>query len=64
MPLDNWQTDQIMKDPKFLDRHLITADPALWKMDRFRDFIEARKKLILERFKPYLQTARDAGEPA
>lgn len=62
MPLDKWLPDQIKKDPAFLDRHLIPADPALWKIDRFRDFIEARKKLILDRFKPYLQTARDAGE--
>jgi hypothetical protein len=64
MPLDRWLPDQVKKDPAFLDRHLIPADPALWKIDRFRDFIEARKKLILDRFKPYLQTARDAGEAA
>lgn len=64
MPLDKWLPDQIKKDPGFLDRHLIPADPTLWKIDRFRDFIEARKKLILDRFKPYLQASRDAGEAA
>jgi len=64
MPLEKWLPDQIRKDPEFLDRHLIPSDPDLWRIDRFRDFIEARKKLILERFKPYLQTIKDAGEPA
>jgi len=64
MPLNKWLPDQVAKDSKFLERHLIPADPDLWRIDRFRDFIEARKQLILERFKPYLQTARDAGEPA
>lgn len=39
------------KDPAYLEMHLIPQDPALWAMDRFNDFIEARKKLILEKFK-------------
>ena len=38
------------KDQDYLDMHLIPPDPALWKMDRFEDFIEERKKLIRKRF--------------
>lgn len=30
--------------------HAIPADPGLWSMDRFEDFIEARKALLRERF--------------
>jgi hypothetical protein len=35
---------------KYYDLHLIPRDPALWKMERYDDFIAERKKLILERF--------------
>ena len=34
----------------YLDMHLIPADKALWKLDRFEDFIIERKKLIAEKF--------------
>jgi hypothetical protein len=42
------------KDQDYLDKHLIPSDPTLWKMDRFEDFVEARQKLIRERFAPLL----------
>lgn len=35
----------------YLSFHLIPADPVLWELDRFDDFIEARKALIREKFK-------------
>ncbi|MDC6636465.1 hypothetical protein OEZ81_26340, partial [Leclercia adecarboxylata] len=50
------------EDCDFLDRHLIPKDPELWKAENFRQFIEARKDLILERFKPYLQSSQTVGE--
>lgn len=43
-----WLAD---KDQAYLERHLIPADPELWKLDRYEDFIEERKKLLRERFK-------------
>jgi hypothetical protein len=42
------------KDTAYLEMHLIPQDPALWEMDRFEDFIEARKKLLLAKFKHLL----------
>jgi hypothetical protein len=30
--------------------HLIPKDPALWKLERFEDFIAARKELIRQKF--------------
>lgn len=39
------------KDQDYLDMHLIPLDPSLWKLDRFEDFIKARKELIRERFR-------------
>lgn len=42
------------KPPEYLDLHLIPKDPALWDMDRYEDFIEARKALIQEKFKNLL----------
>ena len=52
---ETWIPRQLKDDPDFLDRHLIPKDPELWKSANFRKFIEARRVLILERFKPYLQ---------
>lgn len=46
LPSD-WFAD---KDTAYLDKHLIPHDPALWELDRYEDFIEARKKLIRKRF--------------
>lgn len=52
------------KDDAYLDLHLIPKDRALWKLDRFQDFIEARKKLILEKFKYLLSNTHiEAIEP-
>ena len=42
------------KSKEYLEKHLIPADPNLWKLDQFEAFIEARKVLIRERFKSLL----------
>lgn len=42
---------------KYLDLHLIPLDPALWELNRFEDFLEARKALIQEKFAYMLQKA-------
>lgn len=39
----------------YLDMHLIPRDQNLWKLENFLAFIEARKKLILDRFNYMLQ---------
>ncbi|HFK2882770.1 TPA: DUF262 domain-containing protein [Stenotrophomonas maltophilia] len=59
---EKWLPEQIAKDPAFLERHLIPKDPELWKLDNYPKFIEARRKLILEKFKPYLQASQSVGE--
>lgn len=59
---ETWIPKQLTDDPGFLDRHLIPKDPELWKSANFRKFIEARRVLILERFKPYLQSSQTVGE--
>jgi hypothetical protein len=46
-PPNEWFED---KDAAYLERHLIPPDPALWKLDRFEDFIAERKNLIREKF--------------
>ncbi len=38
------------KNEAYLDRHMIPRDKNLWKLDRFDDFIAARKDLIREKF--------------
>jgi hypothetical protein len=45
---EDWFAD---KDKDYLERHLIPSDPELWKLERFEDFIDARKKLLRDRFK-------------
>jgi hypothetical protein len=51
------------KDEKYLDMHLIPRDPALWKLDRFEDFITARKALLQEHFKGLLVGSSGGKEP-
>ena len=52
---EDWFND---KDAAYLENHLIPADRDLWKMDRFEDFIEERKKLIADQFR-WLLTSPD-----
>lgn len=42
------------KPSEYLEKHLIPSDPALWKLEHFENFIEARKALLRERFKHLL----------
>jgi hypothetical protein len=52
------------KDASYLEMHLIPKDPALWELDRFDDFITARKALILDKFKHLLaSTSTVAAQP-
>jgi hypothetical protein len=51
------------KDAAYLEKHLIPADPALWKLDRFEDFITARKALIHDKFKSLLVPTSGAKSP-
>jgi hypothetical protein len=46
-PPDAWFAG---KSAEYFAMHLIPQDPALWEMDRYGDFIEARKQLIAEKF--------------
>jgi hypothetical protein len=58
-PPDEWFRD---KDAAYLDRHLVPPDSALWKLDRFEDFITERKKLIKAKFS-YLLSVPAAPAP-
>jgi hypothetical protein len=51
------------KDRDYLDKHLVPANPSLWKLDRFDNFIEERKKLIYERFKSLIAPATVSKTP-
>jgi hypothetical protein len=51
---ETWLAKQ---DDSFFERHLIPRDPELWKTRNYERFIEARKQLIVARFKLYLQAA-------
>lgn len=44
------------KPKEYLWKHLIPDDPNLWKIERFEDFIEARKQLIRANFEYLLLT--------
>ena len=46
-PPDVWFND---KNDSYLDMHLIPKNPALWTLDKYEDFIEARKLLIMKKF--------------
>lgn len=50
-PPDEWFAKRVEEDGEsYLDLHLIPKDRELWKLENFEKFIDARKKLILDRF--------------
>lgn len=60
-PPDRWfDVSRFDNDPKrqaeYLKLHLIPANPELWKLENFEQFIEARKVLIAEKFSRMLRT--------
>jgi hypothetical protein len=46
-----WFAKRGAEDPEYLDKHMIPKDKALWELDRFEDFIVARKKLLLVHYR-------------
>jgi hypothetical protein len=44
---------------RYLKLHLIPSDPALWKLENFDSFVEARKALIAEKFSRMLRSEGD-----
>lgn len=51
------------KDQAYLQMHMIPTDPELWKLERFEDFIDERKKLILHQFAYLLSAPTRPLEP-
>ncbi len=49
---------------EYLRLHLIPTDPSLWALDRYDDFIEARKALIVDKFNYMLQTMKEDAAAA
>lgn len=58
MPID-WFAD---KDEAYLEKHLIPRDKTLWELEKFEDFLEARKLLILEKFDDLIYTTNGEEE--
>lgn len=57
LPKD-WFND---KDAEYLEKHLIPTNKDLWELDRFEDFIAARKELILEKFSDLIYVRKPAA---
>ncbi len=53
IPPEEWFVN---KSDGYLKLHLISQERELWKLDNYEQFIEARKKLILEKFSFMIQT--------
>ena len=49
-----FKTDE--EHERYLKQHLIPNQPELWKLERFDDFILARKALIEEKFRYMLRS--------
>jgi hypothetical protein len=59
---EEWFTAERAEDA-YLDSHLIPRDRNLWKLDRYEDFIEARKKLIQQKFAYLLASTATGATP-
>ena len=51
------------KDPELLTSHWIPTDPELWRMDRYADFLEARRELLADAANDFLDTLRRGRVP-
>ena len=51
------------KDPELLRSHWIPMDPQLWKIDRYMDFLEARRELLAEAANQFLGTLKQGHVP-
>lgn len=60
-PPDQWFAG---KSEEYLRKHLIPRNPELWKLERFEDFVEARKQLIHTKFTNYIVGAPAAAAVA
>ena len=45
-PLDQWLAT---RSPEYFKRHFIPTDNSLWRIDRFEEFLLARRKLLRAR---------------
>lgn len=52
------------KGDAYLDRHLIPKDAQLWKLDRYEDFLAARKELLRAKFKDLLVPMSTTATPS
>jgi hypothetical protein len=64
-PPDKWfdrsRFDSDEKQAEYLKMHLIPPDPELWKIEKFDEFIKARKALIIEKFSRMLRLDEEKG---
>ena len=51
------------KNPGLLSSHWIPADPALWRIERYEDFLAARRELLAAAANEFLDTLRRGGVP-
>ena len=51
------------KHPGVLASHWIPVDPALWKIENYRDFLEARRELLAEAANSFLEQLLHGGIP-
>lgn len=54
-PPEEWFAD---KDEAYLEMHLIPRDTALWKLEKFEEFVKARKRLISAKFTTLLVSSK------
>lgn len=59
-PPEIWFAD---KSEEYLDLHLIPKEKKLWKLEKFDEFIEKRKELILQKFVNLVQKENHISEP-
>jgi hypothetical protein len=56
-PLDEWLAT---RSPEYLKRHLIPTDSSLWKLERFKDFLIERRKLLRARLQQVFASDTDS----
>jgi hypothetical protein len=53
-PLDEWICNDVRNREVYLEKHFIPHDQDLWRLERYKDFISARRSILIRELKARL----------
>jgi len=62
-PLNEWILNDVLDKQVYIEKHFIPPDQDLWKLDRYRDFLNARRQILIHelRARLYMQESQQVA---